>query len=164
MFEKHPFGNFVPPNARYFLLGSFATKPMPGYEWFYANGRNQFWPILEEVYARELKTKAAMQELFIDLKMALSDMILECDRLNNSNLDMNLKNIVVNDAISGIVKDNAIERIYFTSRFAETLFKRHFKELAKEVEWVVLPSPSPRYATLIKAEKIKKYKELMPAL
>lgn len=163
MAEKHPFGNFVPPNAKYFLLGSFATKPMPGYEWFYANGRNQFWPILEQVYNRELKTKAAMQKLFEDLGMALSDMILECERANNSNLDMNLKDIVVNSAIPTILQTNPIERIYFSSRFAETLFKRHFKEFAA-VKQIVLPSPSPRYAKLTKQQKAEKYKELLPKL
>ena len=161
MLEKHPFGDFVPVNAKYFLLGSFATKPMPGYEWFYANGRNQFWPILEEVYKRELKTKTAQQKLFMDLKMALSDIILGCERQKNSNLDINLKNIIVNDAIPEIIKNNPIERIYFSSRFAETLFKRHFRALHSEVEWVVLPSPSPRYV-LKKEEKIRIYKELLP--
>jgi len=161
--EKHPFGNFVPPNAKYFLLGSFATKPFPGYDWFYANGRNQFWPILEEVYERELKTKATMQKLFYDLGMALSDMISECERINNSNLDMNLKSIVVNNAIPEILEANPIIRIYFSSRFAETLFKRHFKEFMA-VEHIVLPSPSPRYARLTKQQKVAKYKELMPKL
>ena len=85
---------------------------MPGYEWFYANGRNQFWPILEEVYKRELKTKTAQQKLFMDLKMALSDIILGCERQKNSNLDINLKNIIVNDAIPEIIKNNPIVYIF----------------------------------------------------
>ena len=117
---------------------------------FYANGRNQFWPILEEVYKR-------------DLKMALSDIILKCERMGNSNLDINLKNIVVKNEIPEIIKNNAIEKIYFTSRFVEVLFKRHFREIHSEIEWVVLPSPSPRY-TMRKIEKIRRYKELMPSL
>jgi G:T/U-mismatch repair DNA glycosylase len=69
-------------------LGSFVTKPTSPYEWFYANGRNQFWPILESVYHRNLKTKADMQKLFVELKMALTDIILECEREKNSNLDI----------------------------------------------------------------------------
>lgn len=112
--EKHPFGDFVPPKSKYLLLGSFAAKPKPGYEWFYANGRNQFWPIMEEVYERKLKTKKAQQQLFIALQMALSDVILECQRLNNSNLDTNLTNIEVNNAITNTpqIYTNAI---YFKS-------------------------------------------------
>lgn len=162
MLEKHPFGDFVPLNAKYLLLGTFATKPMPGYEWFYANGRNQFWPILEVVYGRKLKTKAAMQKLFSDLQMALADIILKCERQNGSNLDINLKNIVINTGIETILQDNSIERVYFTSRFAEALFKRHFKKFSK-VEQIVLPSPSPRYV-MKKELKIAKYKKLLPKL
>lgn len=164
MLEQHPFGDFVPANAKCFLLGSFATKPMLGYEWFYANGRNQFWPIMEAVYYRELRTKLAQQQLFVDLRMALSDVIIQCERQNNSNLDMNLKNIVVNPAIPTILQENPIERIYFSSRFAEGLFKKHFRNQFNELEFVTLPSPSPRYAAMSKAEKIRKYKELLPKL
>lgn len=163
MAEKHPFGDFVPSNAKYFLLGSFVTKPSHPYEWFYANGRNQFWPILEVVYSRELKTKAEQQKMFVDLKMALSDMILECERLNNSNLDINLKNITVNSAVEKILQQNPIEKVYFSSRFAQTLFKRHFKKFDGEVEQIVLPSPSPRF-TMRKEEKIERYKILLPKL
>ena len=78
MAEKHPFGVFVPLGAKYLLLGSFVTKPTSGYDWFYANGRNQFWPILEEVYQIPLKTTKAQQMLFTKLRMAIADIILEC--------------------------------------------------------------------------------------
>ena len=79
MLEIHPFGSFVPKNARILLLGSFTTKPAKGYEWFYANGRNQFWPILEGVYGVELDTKEKQQQLFRKLTMALADIILSCE-------------------------------------------------------------------------------------
>lgn len=55
MIETHPFGCFVPPGAKYLILGSFTTKEAfnadkEKYVWFYSNGgRNNFWPILEEV-------------------------------------------------------------------------------------------------------------------
>ncbi len=164
MIERHPFGVFVPKNAKYLLLGSFTTKPKDSYEWFYANGKNQFWPILEEVYGRELRTKLTMQQLFRDLQMALTDIILECERKNNSHLDINLTNIVVNSAIEDILRDNVIEKIYFSSRFTETLFKRNFAKFDGEREQIVLPSPSPRYAIMTKNQKVERYKQLLPKL
>jgi hypoxanthine-DNA glycosylase len=168
MIEKHPFGNFVPTNAKYLLLGSFVTKPVGGYEWFYANGRNQFWPILEEVYKLPLKTKRDQQDLFVKLNMAIADIILECERVNNSNLDMNLKSLVFNTkAITTILAKNKIEKIFFTSRFVENLYRRYFKDLIQkypEIKLITLPSPSPRYAVLSKQVKIKKYKLLLPGL
>ena len=166
MIEKHPFGVFVPPNAKYLLLGSFVTKPTHNYEWFYANGRNQFWPILEEVYGAPLQTKNDQQKLFTKLDMAIGDIILECERINNSNLDVNLKCLVFNTkAITQIVEENNIDKIFFTSRYVEKLFRREFKDLILKypaIELITLPSPSPRYALLTKVQKIVRYKQLLP--
>ena len=85
MIEKHPFGDFVPKSAKYLMLGSFVTKPANSYEWFYANGRNQFWPIMQEVYGLEFITTQQQKKLFRQLEMALADIILSCERRNNSN-------------------------------------------------------------------------------
>lgn len=165
MVERHPFGVFVPPNTKYLLLGSFVTKPTNNYEWFYANGRNQFWPILEEVYKVSLKTKKDQQKLFTKLRMAITDIILECEREKNSNLDINLKCLVFNTlAITEILDQNKIEKIFFTSRFVEKLYKKEFKEVIKQypkTELVTLPSPSPRYAQMTKSQKISEYKKLL---
>jgi hypoxanthine-DNA glycosylase len=163
MIETHPFGDFVPNKVKYLMLGSFVTKPTHPYDWFYANGRNHFWPIMREVYGLELSTKAQQQKLFIDLEMALADIILSCERRKNSNLDTNLFNIVYNvQGINAILSKNKIKKIFFTSRYVEDLFRKVFKDI--QIELVCLPSPSPRYATMHKAEKIRLYKELLPKL
>ncbi len=163
MIETHPFGNYVPKSVKYLMLGSFVTKPSNPYEWFYANGRNQFWPIMQEVYGLELKTKGQQQKLFIDLEMALTDIIFSCERKNNSNLDTNLSNIVYNiEGVRDILNGDKIEKIFFTSRYVENLFNKLFKDIS--IELICLPSPSPRYAAMSKSEKIIRYKKLLPAL
>ena len=96
MIETHPFGNFVPKTTKYLMLGSFVTKPANPYEWFYANGRNHFWPIMEEAYGLKLNITGRQKGLFIRLEMALADIILSCERRKNSNLDVNLSNITYN--------------------------------------------------------------------
>ncbi len=168
MLEKHPFGNFVPANTKYLFLGSFTGKLVEGYDWFYANKRNQFWPILEAVYNINLPTKKEKQELFTRLGMAITDIILSCERRSNNNLDTNLINIVYNtQAIDDIIQSNKIKTIYFSSRFAEKLFKKEFKTFAQlrpKTSLVTLPSPSPRYATMSKYQKVEKYKKLLPKL
>jgi hypoxanthine-DNA glycosylase len=147
MREKHPFGVFIPKKAKYLLLGSFVTKPANPYDWFYANGRNQFWPILEAVYGVSLNTKKAQQDIFVKLEMAIADIILECEREGNSNLDIKLKNLVFNTVtITRVLQDNGIGKVFFTSRFVEKLYRRHFKDLIQkypEVELITLPSPPP---------------------
>jgi hypoxanthine-DNA glycosylase len=165
MREAHAFGSFVPAKATHLLLGSFPGKQA---EWFYGTKRSQFWPIMEAVFGLELKTKAAKQKMLRDLRMAITDIILSCERRNDSNLDMNLANIIFNTkAITDIMMENKIEAIFFSSRFVETLFKRNFKNLIAaypDIRLVTLPSPSPRYAAMTRAEKIARYRELLPKL
>ncbi|KKQ75356.1 MAG: hypothetical protein US95_C0005G0009 [Candidatus Woesebacteria bacterium GW2011_GWB1_38_5] len=167
MIEIHPFGDFIPTTTHYLLLGSFTSKPSNNYLWFYANGRNHFWSIMEKVYGLELSTKEKQQKLFRDLNMALTDIIYSCERKNiNSSLDNNLTNIVFNiKGVDKIIRGNNIKKIYFSSRFVESMFRKLFKDFIEEfpnVKLIYLPSPSPRFAVMSKKEKIRKYKELLP--
>lgn len=167
--ETHPFGSFVPSRPRYLFLGTFIVKMTdPSYDWFFASKRNQFWSILSEVYQTELRTKLQKQSLFTHLRMAITDVILQCDRSQNTNADNNLINLVFNiHVINKIIRENNIQKIFLSSRYAETLFKRNFKNLIKEfpqIKLVTLPSSSPRYAAISKAEKINRYRQLLPKL
>lgn len=168
MLETHPFGDFVPKKVRYVMIGSFVTKPSNPYEWFYANGRNQFWPIMEAVYNKTFDTKDEQQQLFIDLEMALTDIIYSCERKNNSNLDINLFNITYNVAgIASTLSQNPVKKIYLTSKYVEKMFRKQFKDVILEnpaVSIITLPSSSPRYAMMTKQAKIASYMELLPTL
>lgn len=136
---------------------------MPGYDWFYSNGRNHFWPIMETVYGVKLPTIGDRKKLLTKLQMAISDMILSCERRKKNNADTNLINCVFNtNAILRILSKNKIKTIFFSSRFAESLFCKQFTNL--EIKLVTLPSPSPRYAKMTKNEKTARYKELLPGL
>lgn len=167
MIVTHPFDDFVPRGTHYLLLGSFVATPGNNYDWYYSNGRNYFWPILERVYKRRLSTKNTKQELFSQLNLAVTDVINSCERINkNSSLDNNLTNIVYNKTgIERIIKNNKIKKIFFTSHFVETTFKKVWSNLIEEnphIELIYLPSPSPRYAKMTIGEKIKIYKKLLP--
>ncbi len=171
MIETHPFPPFIPQNAKYLILGSFTAKRGDEddyYDWFYVTKRNQFWPIIEEVYGIKLPDKQSKQKLFSDLRIAITDIIYQCERRDGNSLDANLINFVYNTpAISKILKENKIEKIYFSSRFVEKEFKKRFKDLTSkfsEIELVTLPSPSPRYAAMSREEKIRRYREIFPKL
>ena len=98
--------------------------------------------------------------------MAITDVIWSCERSEGTNADNNLIDIEFNtEAIKEIIEKNKIKKIFFSSRGAEKLFKKEWKELVAkhpEIELVTLPSSSPRYAAMAKSEKIKRYKELLP--
>lgn len=176
MIETHPFGDFIPPNARYLILGSFTGRQAvkgtratdDSYDWYYGTKRNQFWPIIEGVYGVELPDKTSRQMLLSDLGIAMADIIYQCERKEGNNLDSNLANIVFNTkGIAKILENNSIVRILFSSRFVEKKFRQVFKDTIAQhqaIELVTLPSPSPRYAQLSKDQKIAKYKELLPKL
>jgi hypoxanthine-DNA glycosylase len=167
--ETHPFGSFVPPNTQYLFLGTFVVKITDAsYDWFFSSKRNQFWQIMGQVYEVKLRNKEEKQALFSKLKMAITDVIWACERSQNTNADNNLVNLVFNTkSINEIVRKNKIKKIFFSSRYAEILFKRNFKEITKQhpqIELVTLPSSSPRFAAMSKVEKIIRYKKLLPKL
>jgi hypoxanthine-DNA glycosylase len=176
MIETHPFGSFVPAGSKYLILGSFTGKQAvkgetytdEAYDWFYGVKRNQFWPILEEVYNRELKNKKSRQDLLTELHIAIADIIYQCERKRGSNLDANLIIIAYAvDEITHIFTNNKIKKIFFTSRFVENKFRSVFKDIVSrnpDIELITLPSPSPRYAKMSKDQKVKKYRELHPSI
>lgn len=165
MTELHPYKSFVPENSSYLILGSFPGKPEVSNDWFYGAKRNQFWKIMEAVYKKDLSTKANKKELLSTKKIALSDVILKCDRKKNSNSDTNLCNITYNTKeIIHILQNNRLNKIFFTSRFVEKIFNKLFPDFDKtypKIKMVTLPSPSPRYAILSLSDKIRQYKKLL---
>ena len=176
MVETHLFGDFVPPNSRHLILGSFTGKQAvpgtnnhdSGYDWFYGTQRNQLWKILTAVYQRELPDKFSRQKLLTELEIAMADIIYQCERTQGSNLDTNLTNIVYNtERVAKILAENQIRTIFFTSRFVEKKYVQVFRTLTKKypaVKLVTLPSPSPRYARMTLTEKVRRYSELLPSV
>lgn len=171
MIETHPFGEFIPAGARYLLLGSFPGRHSTTSgevddpdDWFYGSKRNQFWPILETVYGMTLNTKQSRQDLLSALGIAVADIIYQCERTRNSNLDASLGSITYNvKPLERLFTKNKIERVYFTSRFVEVRFKKLFDDaVLGKAALHLLPSPSPRFTKLSKWEKVEKYRELLP--
>lgn len=165
--EIHPFKTFTPKNMRYLILGSFTSKDAfsnPNYDWYYSNGRNQFWPLIEKVYNTNLPDKKTKMKLFTSLRIGIADMIYKCARTQDSSLDTVLKVKVLNPDIPKLLQKK-LHSVFFSSRFVENLFKRNFANLIKEypkTKLVYLPSPSPRYARISMKEKVRRYKKLLP--
>ncbi|MBU0976185.1 MAG: uracil-DNA glycosylase family protein [Patescibacteria group bacterium] len=170
MLETHPFKNFVPRNVKYLLLGSFTSKTVTtdsNYDWYYCSSRNQFWPIIEEVYDIRLATTAAKKKFLRNLGIGVADIIRQCERSAGNSLDANLTGIVYNPRLRTILTRKPISKIFFTSRFVEKLYRKVFGDLVEEltsIELMTLPSPSPRYATMTRSEKVERYKQLLPYL
>lgn len=162
--EKHLWGYFVPEGARFLLLGSFSANAEKDYDWFYSTKRNQFWPILEKIYGVKLPTVGEKQALFTRIRMAVTDTLISAKRKKNDNADTSLSDYVFNtQVITEILRENNIEIIYFSSKFAEKLFRK-MKLPITGIKLVILPSPSPRNARMSLAAKTAGYKQVLPQI
>jgi hypoxanthine-DNA glycosylase len=163
--ETHPFKAFIPRNATIIILGTFpgkdvTHKQLTEDDWFYGTKRNQFWKIISGVYETELSTKKEKQELFKKYGIGIADVFLKVKRTGNNNTDSNLKVVEFNDQeLKTVLENPRIKKVFFTSKFVAKTFLKLFPEYTFGE---CLPSPSPRFATMSLAEKIKNYKIKLP--
>jgi hypoxanthine-DNA glycosylase len=165
MTEQHPFKPFVPERSETLILGSFpgreSTQKTRENDWFYCANRNQFWKILEIIFAKDLSSIEKKQQLFSGNRIAITDILLSCERQDNKNSDNNLINKKYNnEAISAILFENPIKQILFTSKGVYQEFLENFDK-PKDVKLIILPSPSPIYRRLNIADKAIEYKKYL---
>jgi hypoxanthine-DNA glycosylase len=161
MADFHPFSPFVPVNSETLILGSFPGKEstqMPREnDWYYGANRNQFWKIFEIVFKTNLTSLEAKQQLFTENKIAITDILISCERKENKNSDNNLINKTYNkEAIEQILANIPIKRILFTSKGVYQEFLANFHKPAN-VELIILPSPSPVFRRLSLQRKALEY-------
>ena len=158
MLATHPFDAFVPKGAVVLILGSFPSLKSFENNFYYAHPQNQFWKLLAAVYDEESPESIAAKGTFLDKhKIALWDMVQSCERENS--LDSNLKKIAVNDIEAFLQQYPTIEKICFTGKTAEKLYKQHFEHLT--VPTFYLPSPSPAYRAMKFEEKLMEYRAIL---
>ena len=153
--QKHPFKPIVFKDSEILILGSFPSIKSFENSFYYAHPKNQFWKILSQISKYPINNKDQKIWLLKELKLALWDVVASCSRQNS--LDSNLKDIVPNDIRSFLKEHQSIKKIAFTSKLAQKIFNKEFKDIT--LEQFYLPSPSPAYAAMSFEEKCKIYKE-----
>lgn len=152
---EHPFKPIVFKNTKVLILGSFPSIQSFEKSFYYAHPRNQFWKILQSVTGYPVNNRNQKIWLLKECRFGLWDMVRSCQRDNS--LDSSLENGAVNDIATFLESHPSIEKIAFTGKKAEALFKTHFSHL--DIETVYLPSPSSAYAKMRMEEKAKIYKD-----
>jgi len=122
---------------------------------YYAHPSNQFWKILHAVTGYPVNNRDQKIWLLKECKFGLWDMIRSCQRDNS--LDSCLESEEVNDIAGFLEEHPTIQKIAFTGKKSEALFKTHFSHM--DIETVYLPSPSAAYAKMKLEDKVKIYKE-----
>jgi hypoxanthine-DNA glycosylase len=155
--EEKSFNPIIFKDSKILILGSFPSLESFEKSFYYAHPRNQFWKLLAGLTTFPINNVDQKICLLKEAKFALWDMVKNCTRKNS--LDSSLEEIEVNNLAEFLEEHPSIEKVAFTGRLSEKLFKVHFGYL--EIETVYLPSPSAAYAKMSFEMKLENYKKLL---
>jgi len=154
----HPFPPIIDNDSKVLILGSFPSLKSFENNFYYAHPRNQFWPILSEIFEQPANTIEERIALLKEVRIALWDVVGYCERKNSS--DSNLQACQPNDIPKLLDEYPNIEAILFTGRKAEELYNRYFGKQLKYPTFL-LPSPSPAYAAMRFESKLKVWRDIL---
>ncbi len=154
MRQYHEIQPIYNKESKILILGSFPSIKSRQMKFYYSHPKNQFWPILQEIFNEKIKNDPASRtEFVLKHNIALWDVIASCDILSSK--DSSIKNIKVND-INKIVNNSRIKAIFTTGKKATELYEKYLYHITK-IKSIYLPSTSPVYQSMKLDEKIKKY-------
>lgn len=155
--------NFKPvynKHSKILILGSMPSSISREKEFYYANKNNRFWPIFEALFQVKLNSNKDKEKFLLLNKIALWDVIKECDITGSS--DSSIKNVKVND-INKITKESEINTIFVTGKTALKYYNQYLKETIKK-DAIYLPSPSSANASFHLEQLVKEYKIILDYL
>lgn len=116
----------IGPGARVLILGSFPSERSLETGEYYANRRNQFWPLLGTLFGfspdltyPERVSKATSHGV------ALWDVVHSCRRVGSMDHKIDRKTLVINDFGALLAEHPGIERIFLNGQTAFDLYERH---------------------------------------
>lgn len=130
----------VNSKTKILLLGSFPSKESLLSKEYYANKRNQFWPIMLDLLQKRnapINYKSKKKLLRVK-KIGLWDVVGSCHRKGSS--DKEIRDTKLNDIKRSLRKYPNIEAIFLNGRKAERLFRQNG---LNSVHIEYLPSTSP---------------------
>ena len=130
----------VADGARVLILGSFPSERSLESGEYYANRRNQFWPLLGGVFSFDPDvTYEARISAVTQHGVALWDVVHSCRRAGSMDAKIDRKSLVVNDFGPLLTQHTGIERVFVNGLTAFELFERHVETALPAVR---LPSSS----------------------
>ena len=123
MITTHQYLDLYPisPDSKKLIVGTIHPHDHENFEipFFYGN-RSSLWKILSEAFPKELHSPITLNVILDFLnsrKIAISDTIRECKRINPTALDKDLGPLLLNKQIVEQIKVSNINEILFTSGF-----------------------------------------------
>lgn len=115
----------------FLILGTIHPHNIKNFkiDFFYGN-KNSLWSILSLAKNIELNNLNQILDFLSENRIAISDMILECERKNEKvTADKDLYNLILNKDLKNQILNSNIEIIYFTSAFNQNNAARLFFNL-----------------------------------
>jgi len=147
----------VGDGARVLILGSFPSERSLVASQYYANRRNQFWPLLSDVFGFD--AEAPYEERIDAVKghgVALWDVVRSCRRVGSLDAKIDRKTLVVNDFGPLLTDYPTIERVFVNGLTAFELFERHVDTALPAIR---LPSSSGALPMSF-ADKLARWREV----
>jgi len=152
------------PDARLLILGSMPGKASLEASQYYAHPRNLFWNLIETLLdVRPGLAYADRLDLLRAHRIALWDVIAQCERSSALDSDIVEASIVVNDFATFFAQHPAIDRVFFNGAKAEQAFRKYvLPTLPQPLQLIStrLPSTSPANAGLSAAAKLAAWRQI----
>ncbi len=141
--QHHPFSPIWDRGSRILILGSFPSVISREQDFYYANTRNRFWPMMEVLNGVRLPDVDARIQFLHEQHLALWDVVASC-RISGSS-DASLRDVVAND-VAALLKDAPVGKVLTNGQAAHKAYQRLVLP-ETQVEDTVLPSTSPANAS-----------------
>jgi len=124
-----PMREGLPPvvgaDARVLILGSFPSERSLATGEYYANRRNQFWPLLGAVFGFDADVGYQQRiDAVRENGVALWDVVHSCRRVGSMDAKIDRKTLVVNDFTPLLAEHPTIARVFVNGLTAFELFER----------------------------------------
>ncbi|MCW2512781.1 MAG: DNA-deoxyinosine glycosylase [Mycobacterium sp.] len=145
-------------DARVLLLGSFPSERSLVAGEYYANRRNQFWPLLATLFGFDADLPYEQRiDVVTSHGVALWDVVHSCRRAGSMDAKIDRKSLVINDFEPLFAEYRGIQRIFVNGLTALELFERHVETTLPVVR---LPSSSGALPMSF-ADKLTRWREVL---
>jgi len=142
---KEAFPPVVASNARILILGTMPSELSLERQEYYGNLRNQFWRIMQAIFAIPLE--APYPERLVTLQQkrnGLWDVLHACERAGS--LDSAIRNAIPNDFAGLLAENPSLRVLAFNGKKAAEWFERWVMVYTSTLQKLILPSTSPAAA------------------
>ena len=123
--DKYP----IKQTDKYLILGTIHPHKNSDLDFFYGNAKT-FWGILSSATKLNFNTLDNILEILNQNKIAISDMIFECEREDETvTKDSDLYSLKLNEDIKSQIINSNIKTIFFTSAFGKNNAAKLFFDL-----------------------------------